>query len=1391
MNSLHSAVIVNFLNKMSTLNQPALQKISIVVPVFNEIGIIKAFHNELVSCLRALKQPFEIIYIDDNSEDGTFSWLIKKAHKNVERRTSSFTPTNTNTTAGEKATAYKKYKKQKGEMFVFKKEGKKGKAFSLIQGFEKATGDILVMIDGDLQYPPSTIKGMIEQLRNKDIVIADRHYKKDNSIRSIFSKSFRFFFGNTLFGIHSDIQSGLKAFKREVIKTVNFTPFSAWSFDLEFLYRAVHAGYKIQNYPINFAPRTGGISKLNLLNSTIELGMHALLLRLKKLSPFSITPINKSSMRWAGIGYNKRRYITHTTLSYRKSALQTFIFYQTILVIGIILAAVWGLNTAPLTELHILVAILSIVYFIDSLFNFFLVLNSLKRPVEIKINERKLSYLDDSQLPVYTILCPLYKEVRMIPQFIEAIADLDWPKNKLDVILLFEEDDKETIDEIHKISLPYYFRNIIVPESLPKTKPKACNYGLTFAKGEYLVIYDAEDIPDPKQLKKVYLGFQDLPSNVRCLQAKLNFYNPRQNLLTKFFTAEYSLWFDLTLTGLQSLYSGIPLGGTSNHFRTQTLRELEGWDPFNVTEDADLGIRLFRRGYKTAIIDSNTMEEANSNLSNWLRQRSRWIKGYMQTYLVHMRDFKHFITNNGLKHALIFQLIIGGKLLFLIINPLMWLITFLYFAFHSQFSNFLENVFYPPVLYFAVASLVFGNFLFLYNYMLACGKRNQWGLVKYIYLVPIYWVMMSYASLIAAYQLVFSPHYWEKTIHGLHLGRGIEKQTTEKEKVRPSISFGYSFKTIMLSFYYILFFTADLILIRSLYAPDIFSQYLNLSIIGKSIFLGGQIFGFIIYSFLKRKNVQKKEKREISFLIFSTFLASWAGVILFGFQIASFFPGINSEMLSTINYLLPSFTIAMTCFAMSNILILFNLKKKVNTFLIVAYLAQVLQLYVIFYTHADLSRLVQMTVFLAGANVLLMFLLHLNKDYIRVFENNLSGLFRLLDNRSIQKSWEENNMNILIFNWRDIKHIYSGGAEVYIQELAKRWVKQGNKVTIFCGNDNKNPINEVVDGIEIIRCGGTYTVYFFAFIYYIFKFAGKYDLIIDCENGIPFFTPLYVRKPIILVIHHVHQDIIRKYLRFPINLIVSFLEAKFMPLLYRNKKIITVSESSKEEIIKLGFTHQNDIEIIYNGAAVDSRIVTLKTSFPSFLYLGRLQEYKNIDVAIIAFSLLVRKYKSARFRIAGYGESQSKLRKLVKFLKIEDNVEFLNRVSDLKKTKLFSESWAMVQPSQVEGWGLTVIEANACGTPVIASRVNGLRDSVLDGKTGILAECNNVEQFVDAMEKMILDTQYRNKLSREAFIWSKNFTWSKSAENFYNLIGKSITKNIINTKGSSEYKVSV
>jgi cellulose synthase/poly-beta-1,6-N-acetylglucosamine synthase-like glycosyltransferase len=312
--------------------------------------------------------------------------------------------------------------------------------------------------------------------------------------------------------------------------------------------------------------------------------------------------------------------------------------------------------------------------------------------------------------------------------------------------------------------LPAHFKLVVVPDAQPKTKPKACNYALLQAEGTYVVIYDAEDLPAPDQLKKIVVAFSKAEARIACIQCKLNYYNRDQNLLTRWFTSEYSNWFDLLMPGLDAADAPIPLGGTSNHFVTDKLVELGAWDPFNVTEDADLGIRLHKEGYKTAIVDSTTLEEANSELYNWVRQRSRWVKGYVQTWLVHMRHPIRLWRQVGGKSWWSFQFMIAGTFFSFLINPLYWTLTTLW-ALTS--AGVIREVF-PGWVYFPAAiGLLLGNFVFTYVNVAGAMRRGYFDLVRSALLSPLYWAMMSAGAWKGVIQLVYRPFYWEKTVHGL------------------------------------------------------------------------------------------------------------------------------------------------------------------------------------------------------------------------------------------------------------------------------------------------------------------------------------------------------------------------------------------------------------------------------------------------------------------------------------------------------------------------------------------------------------------------------------------------------------------------------------------------
>ena len=369
----------------------------------------------------------------------------------------------------------------------------------------------------------------------------------------------------------------------------------------------------------------------------------------------------------------------------------------------------------------------------------------------------------EHQLPIYTVLVPVYKEAQSLPRLFAALDALDYPKSKLDVKLIMEEDDSETIAMAKQLRPSGSIDIVLVPYSLPRTKPKACNYALRFAQGEFVTIYDAEDQPDPQQLKKAVAAFRAAPENVACLQARLNYYNKNENLLTKLFAIEYAAWFDHMLRGLQAYGVPIPLGGTSNHIALKKLRDAGEWDPYNVTEDADLGIRLELMGYKTQVFDSITLEEAPLTLRAWMKQRSRWIKGYMQTWLVHMRApvalYKHF----GALGFFGFQLFIGGPCLVFLLAPVLWLISGLWAAGYIGETALLPEEF----LLFAVINLLFGLLSHLY-FALAILSRKQWkGMTLAALLFPFYWVLHSFAGIKAAWQLLIKPDYWEKTSHGL------------------------------------------------------------------------------------------------------------------------------------------------------------------------------------------------------------------------------------------------------------------------------------------------------------------------------------------------------------------------------------------------------------------------------------------------------------------------------------------------------------------------------------------------------------------------------------------------------------------------------------------------
>ncbi|TFH16362.1 MAG: glycosyltransferase [Lentisphaerales bacterium] len=431
---------------------------------------------------------------------------------------------------------------------------------------------------------------------------------------------------------------------------------------------------------------------------------------------------------------------------------------------AVLMALLWLI---PDQTVGALILVVTIFYIAFSVYKLVLIYFSIASHAEMRVTAEDLAALNDEELPVYSVLVPLYQEQESVEHLVAALKRMDYPKEKLDVQLLVEEDDDQTREAISRLFLPTGFKVTLVPPSEPRTKPKACNIGLQYALGPYLVIYDAEDRPERDQLKKAVVAFGRAESKVICLQSKLNFYNPRQNRLTRWFTAEYSSWFDLCLPGLSAVHSVIPLGGTSNHFITEKLRELMGWDAFNVTEDCDLGVRICRAGYSTRMLDTTTWEEACSSFGFWIRQRTRWLKGYMQTYLVHMRNPVKLVRELGFVNFLHFQALVGGIVVCFLVNPLFWGMAAIWFTTRSEL---LAHLFPGFVFLLSALCLFIGNFAFVYASMLGCYRRRYYDLIVDALFSPIYWVLMSAGGWRALFQIVVDPYRWEKTRHGLWKG---------------------------------------------------------------------------------------------------------------------------------------------------------------------------------------------------------------------------------------------------------------------------------------------------------------------------------------------------------------------------------------------------------------------------------------------------------------------------------------------------------------------------------------------------------------------------------------------------------------------------------------------
>ncbi len=430
----------------------------------------------------------------------------------------------------------------------------------------------------------------------------------------------------------------------------------------------------------------------------------------------------------------------------RRSAKRVFHITQVLGFAALAAALVWAATNAPALTFDVLHYAALALFAAAILF----------RLIAASSLQLELSRLaSPERWPIYTILCPLYREANVTPDLVAALDTIDYPREALDVKLLVEGDDVDTLAAALAVTGASHIEVVIVPAAAPRTKPKALNAGLARAHGEFVAVYDAEDRPHPQQLRAALAAFEDGGEQLACVQAPLSIDNPDASWIARQFAAEYAIQFREILPLLARLGLPLPLGGSSNHFRTEALRAVGGWDSYNVTEDADLGYRLARDGWRATVIGPPTWEEAPITLRAWLNQRTRWIKGHLQTWLILMRNPARTAREMGLGAFATMQLMLGGGLLAAFVHgPLAFIVLTAALSFYNL----------TPVDF--VLALA-GYCVAVFAALSACALSNSLSHARAALTMPLYWPLSSLAAYRALFELIFRPHHWSKTQHGV------------------------------------------------------------------------------------------------------------------------------------------------------------------------------------------------------------------------------------------------------------------------------------------------------------------------------------------------------------------------------------------------------------------------------------------------------------------------------------------------------------------------------------------------------------------------------------------------------------------------------------------------
>ncbi|MDB4977860.1 MAG: glycosyl transferase [Candidatus Peribacteria bacterium] len=721
---------ISLQNYLGRVAEAGKDRISIIIPTFRQKETLPILLDRLVSVLQSLSRSYEIIIIDDRSNDGTLEFI---------------------------RSLYATY-----PIRIFEKEGFHGKSFSIQEGINNAIGSIIAILDPNMPYEPEALVPMLQKLDPYDLIIAKDTFSRFPWYQSIIRKLYNISLGHIFMPVNEDIQPGLKIMKRELLDS--FAMKTSWNFDVRLINHARHSGFKVTYHEVDPGQQKKVHENISLHDYGVAVREGFLLKKnaiLHFFFPFLFPP---GPLEYLSKGFTN--VADYLYMSNAESAKKSFTPETVSLVVtgGILLSLFCWITSdlLGLSPLALIMTFISVLYVSIIIFKVQMVRRSKKYPCIVFTREELDAAANDS-LPTVTAFVPLYKEAEIIPQITTRLKEMEYPPEKLQIIIILEPDDTETIQAYRNTQLPPNFELLVLPDLQPKTKPKALNVALRKATGDVIVIYDADILPDRNQIKKAALAFKKYP-DVTYLHVRLDHYNAEYNWITKLFNIEFSFFYDMFFPGIVSMEVPLPLSGHSTYFLHSAITDVKGWDPYNVTEDCDIGIRLFRKGYrKSMVLDSISWEEATNSIPTWAKQRARWMQGFFQTSIVHLRYPLLLKKELGSwSNFIAFLFLVPGTVFLNVINMIQWVLLILWIITRS---TVISSMYPGYTIYFAVTSFVVGNFIFTVLNMLGAYKRQRFHLVKFGLISCFYWIMLGYATIKGQIRLFFKPSQWAKTTH--------------------------------------------------------------------------------------------------------------------------------------------------------------------------------------------------------------------------------------------------------------------------------------------------------------------------------------------------------------------------------------------------------------------------------------------------------------------------------------------------------------------------------------------------------------------------------------------------------------------------------------------------